>query len=88
MKIAKDKWKHFYVGIAMGLVLQGILYFLLPVHFITGTLIVFLIIVGISYGLELYSKFTGKGHYEIFDAVAAVLGGMIGMALILCFYLF
>jgi hypothetical protein len=22
-KIAPDKWKHFYVGIAMGLVLQG-----------------------------------------------------------------
>ncbi|HTL09149.1 MAG TPA: hypothetical protein VL307_12850 [Chitinophagaceae bacterium] len=80
MKIAADKWKHFYVGIAMGVVLQGAASWLLPGRLYLATTLAFVVVVGISYGFELFSKFTGKGHYEVMDAVAAIIGGVIGMA--------
>ena len=44
--------------------------------------IVFALIVVICYGFELFSKFTGWGYYEVMDAVAGIVGGMIGMAVI------
>jgi len=80
MKIARDKWKHFYVGVAMGAVLQAGATWLFPgrIYFATG--LAFAVVVIISYGFELFSKFTGKGHYELMDAVAAVIGGVLGMA--------
>lgn len=82
MKIASDKWKHIVVGLIMGLCLQGFLFFLLPGHKIIASIITLLIIISIGYGFELFSKFTGKGHYEMMDAVATVAGGLAGMALI------
>jgi VanZ family protein len=84
MKIAPDKWKHFFVGIGMGLVLQGFLYFLLPGHKIIASVIVLVIVIAISYGFELFSKFTGKGHYDVMDAVASVIGGILGMVATHC----
>jgi len=78
-KIAPDKWKHFFVGIAMGAVLQLAGWWLLPDHMYWATAIVFAIVIAISYGWELFSKFTGKGHYEVMDAVASVVGGLLGM---------
>ncbi|MGN6164599.1 MAG: hypothetical protein ACTHOF_08665 [Flavisolibacter sp.] len=83
MKIAPDKWKHFFVGIAMGLVLQSLLWWLLPLHIVIATVVAFAIVVAISYGFELYSKITGHGHYEVMDAVAAIIGGVLGMAVVL-----
>jgi len=83
MKIAPDKWKHFFVGIAMGIVLQALLWFLFPGQVILETVIAFIMVIVISYGFELFSKFTGKGHYDINDAVAGVIGGVLGMAIIL-----
>ena len=82
-KIGRDKWKHFFVGIAMGIVLQAFFWFLFPEQLVLETVISFILVVTISYGFELYSKFTGKGHYEVNDAVAATIGGMLGMAIIL-----
>ena len=82
-KIAPDKWKHFYVGIPMGAVLEAFTLFLLPGHLVLATVITLLLVVFISYGFELYSKFTGHGHHEIMDAVAAIIGGILGMALTL-----
>jgi hypothetical protein len=79
MKIAPDKWKHFYVGILMGSVLQTIaLWVLTPVM---ATVIVLFVVVFISYGFELFSKITGLGHYDVMDAVASVIGGLLGMGL-------
>ena len=78
-KLAPDKWKHFYVGIAMGVLLQAFLWWLLSDHHLLATILAFLIVVVISYGFELFSKLTGKGHYEMMDAIAAVVGGVIGM---------
>ncbi|MEO6219025.1 MAG: hypothetical protein ABIO81_01260 [Ginsengibacter sp.] len=86
-KIARDKWRHFYVGIAMGIVLQAFLWFLFPGQLILETVITFILVVTISYGFELFSKFTGKGHYEFNDAVASIIGGFLGMVIILIFEL-
>jgi VanZ family protein len=80
-KIAPDKWKHFFVGIAMGAVLQLAGYWLLAGHIYWVTAIAFAIVVAVSYGFELFSKFTGRGHYEIWDAVAAIIGGVLGMGI-------
>ena len=85
MKIEKDKWKHFWVGIAMGVVLQALALWILPGEIFLASSVVFAIIIAISYGFELYSKLTGHGHHEIMDAVAAIVGGVLGMAITLIF---
>lgn len=83
MKIEKDKWKHFYVGIVMGLVLQLFLQWLIPGRIVTDTIISLLIVIAISYGFELFSKITGHGHYELMDAIAAIIGGILGIGAVL-----
>ena len=82
MRIAQDKWKHFWVGIAMGLLFQAVGMYLLPMHLYVATAISFLLVVAISYGFELYSKYSGHGHYEVMDAVAAIIGGVLGMGVV------
>ena len=82
-KPAPDKWKHFFVGIAMGVVLQGFASFLLKDHLVIATAIVFVLVLAISYGFELFSKTTGLGVYDIIDAVASAVGGVLGMAVAL-----
>lgn len=78
-KIAPDKWKHFYVGIAMGGVLQGVSCYIFPQSPLTATLAALGVVIGISYGFELFSLVTGMGHYDVMDAVASVIGGVLGM---------
>jgi len=82
-KIAPDKWKHFYVGILMGAVLQGLGWWLLPGHIGLSAVLVFAIVVVVSYGFELFSLITGMGRYDFMDAVASVIGGVLGMGAIL-----
>lgn len=79
MRIAPDKWKHFFAGILMGAVLQAAGWWLLPGHVLMGSVLVFIIVVAVSYGFELYSKITGHGHYDVMDAVASAIGGVVGM---------
>lgn len=67
----------------MGITLQIITGFLIPEHFVVGIIITFSLVIAISYGFELYSLITKKGHYEILDAIAAIIGGIVGMAIIL-----
>lgn len=67
----------------MGITLQVITGFLIPGHFVVGIIVTFSLVIAISYGFELYSLITKKGHYEILDAVAAIMGGIAGMAIIL-----
>lgn len=83
IKIAPDKWKHFFVGIVMGVSLQAAAWYLMPTHFIAGTIATGIIVVAISYGFEIFSLITKRGHYEILDAVATIIGGAIGIAIIL-----
>ncbi len=82
-RIAKDKWKHFFVGIAMGLLFQSLAGYFFPTQKLFYAVAVFLLIAAISYGFELYSKFTGHGHYEVMDAVASVAGGILGMLIVI-----
>jgi hypothetical protein len=82
-KIAPDKKKHFYVGILLGGVLLLLSNFLLSGNLIYSAVLAFLLLVVINYGFELFSKITGKGHYDFLDAVAGTLGGVLGMAVTL-----
>lgn len=84
-KIAPDKWKHFFVGIVMGTVLQSIITHFLPTHFLLSIIVTFALVVAISYGFELFSLVTKLGHYDIWDAVAGTAGGVAGMIIILFF---
>jgi glycopeptide antibiotics resistance protein len=80
-KIAPDKWRHIYAGIAMGFVLQLTGFWLLQSHPYWSTFIALMIVIAVSYGFELFSKFTGIGVYDIMDAVASAVGGIIGMGI-------
>ena len=82
-RIPADKQKHFFVGIPMGAVLMGLCRWLFPGQFLLTILLSFAIVVAISYGFELFSKITGMGHYDILDAVASVIGGVLGMGIVL-----
>jgi glycopeptide antibiotics resistance protein len=82
-KIAADKWRHFYVGIPMGIVLQMLARWLYAPPIFQAILIALAGVVAISYGFELFSKLTGLGVYDFLDAVASVIGGIIGMAMVL-----
>jgi VanZ family protein len=83
IKIAPDKQKHFFVGILLGAVLQIITGHLIPQHYVLSITITFILLIAICYGFELFSLITKKGHYEILDAVAGIIGGVIGMIIIL-----
>ena len=86
-KIQPDKWRHFYVGILMGVVLQFISWKMFTHNAVLSIGIALLVVVAISYGFELFSKITGMGRYDIMDAVASITGGVIGLALVLPFQL-
>lgn len=79
MKIAPDKWKHFFVGAVMGAVLQVFFSFLIDAHPGVSILLALFFSIVIGYGFELFSKFTGKGQYDVMDAVAAVIGAILGI---------
>lgn len=80
-KIAPDKWKHFFVGIPLGAALLWLALFFYPLHPWGAFILSFGALLMICYGFELFSKFTGKGHYEVMDAVAGIVGGLIGMSI-------
>ncbi|OJY87706.1 MAG: hypothetical protein BGP13_04535 [Sphingobacteriales bacterium 40-81] len=86
-KIKPDKWRHFEVGILMGLVLQFFSWKIFTDNFWLSVAISAIIVIAVSYGFELFSKITGKGTYDFIDAVASVIGGIIGIALTLPFQL-
>ncbi|MFS8082504.1 MAG: hypothetical protein ACMG51_03555 [Ginsengibacter sp.] len=80
INIARDKWKHFFVGIVMGLVLQ--LFLVQVFHSVKlATLLCLVGIIGVSYGFEVLSLILKRGHYEIADAVAGIIGGLVGMGI-------
>ena len=86
-KIAPDKWKHFFVGILMGIVLEVAAAMVFPYQPLIAALAALTVVVVISYGFELFSLVTGKGHYDVMDAVASIIGGVLGMAVGgLCYY--
>jgi glycopeptide antibiotics resistance protein len=81
--MAPDKRKHFWVGMLMGAIFQFFTLYLFPQQYGFSIIITFILIVAVSYGFELFSLITKRGHYEIMDAVAGTSGGTIGMVIIL-----
>jgi glycopeptide antibiotics resistance protein len=81
--MAPDKWRHFYAGIVMGVVLQGLCYLLMPNKIALTVVPVLVLVIAISYGFELFSLITGLGVYDFMDAVASAIGGAFGIGLAL-----
>jgi len=81
-KIAPDKWKHFYAGILLGIIVQIFDLWLFPHQPFLSTIITLVVVIFISYGFELFSKITGFGIYDIMDAVASIIGGVAGMGIV------
>lgn len=79
MKIAPDKWRHFWVGIPLGVLFQFIFMYLYPGEMYFPALMALVAVTAIAYGFELFSLVTGKGHYDFWDAVASVIGGVFGV---------
>lgn len=82
-KIERDKWRHFIVGIGMGAFLQFTALWMLPDNWALASLISLALVIMISYGFELFSKFTRIGYYELLDALFSIMGGVLGMAVLL-----
>ena len=87
MKIAPDKQKHFFVGIAIGFAMEAFFSYLLPAHLALSVLLAIAVSFAGAYSFELYSKFTGRGHYELMDAIAALIGAIPGIAIVILFRL-
>ena len=85
-KIQPDKWKHFFAGIVLGLLVLSFLLFLMNDQLILAFFLSLGLVIAVSYGFELFSKITGKGHHDIIDAIASIIGGVIGMALTLAIH--
>jgi hypothetical protein len=83
IKIAPDKRKHFWVGMLMGAIFRIFTLYFFPAQYILSIVLTFVLIVVLTYSFELFSLITGKGHYEVMDAVAGTIGGTIGMGIIL-----
>ncbi|MFZ1530160.1 MAG: hypothetical protein WAT19_15510 [Ferruginibacter sp.] len=84
-RIERDKWIHFLVGIPMGIVVTLFSFRTLPQNTYLAISLSVVLVVAISYGFEIFSLLTKKGHYDFFDAVASTIGGVAGMALALVF---
>jgi len=83
IKIAPDKRKHFWVGMLMGAIFRIFTFYFFPSQYLLSIIVTFLLIIALTYGFELFSLITKRGHYEIMDAVAGSIGGTIGMGIIL-----
>lgn len=71
----------------MGVFLQGVGFWFFDGSINWSILFTVVTVVVISYGFELYSKITGKGHHEVLDAIASIIGGLLGMGLTLTWQL-
>lgn len=65
----------------MGAFLQLVGYWLFPESDVMAVLVALFTVIAISYGFELFSLLSGWGHYDFHDAVASVIGGVLGMGM-------
>ena len=82
-KIGRDKWKHFFVGIVLGAILQTLCWYFFPANHLISIGAAFILLFAICYGFELFSLITGFGHYEFMDVVAGTIGGALGILFVL-----
>jgi glycopeptide antibiotics resistance protein len=85
-KIARDKWKHFFVGIGMGIFLQAFFLYALDISMTFAFIWSLVLSIVISFGFEFYSLITGHGHYEVMDAVAGIAGALVGLGIFFVIY--
>ena len=78
-KIEKDKKKHFFVGIPLGFAVHWACVYFFPLQAALSATISVSIIAAGCYGFELFSLITRRGHADNLDAIAGILGGIIGM---------
>ena len=81
MKIAADKWKHFYVGIGLGAIGHAAALFYLHLSLFPAFMLALGFVAAVGFGFELFSLITGLGHSDLMDGVATVLGGLPEIAL-------
>ncbi|MDB5201174.1 MAG: hypothetical protein JWQ27_583 [Ferruginibacter sp.] len=74
-----DKWRHFYVGMPLGVFLYAAPAIFLRWQPSTSLGFSLVALAALCYGFELFSLLTGKGHYEMMDAIAGFIGGSIGI---------
>ncbi|MEJ7586845.1 MAG: hypothetical protein WKI04_04720 [Ferruginibacter sp.] len=79
-KIDKDKKKHFWVGIPLGMLLQFVTLYVFPAQHALSIGITMVLLIAGCYAFELFSLVTRKGHAEHLDAIAGIVGGMAGIA--------
>lgn len=84
-RIERDKWIHFLAGIPMGILVTLFSFRMLPQNNYLAISLSVVLVVAISYGFEIFSLLTKKGHYDFFDAVASTIGGVTGLAMALLF---
>lgn len=77
----RDKWKHLLVCIPLGIVLQMGAMYAVPDRPILGFFLSFSLMVFIAYMFEVFSLITDLGYYEMLDAIASVIGGLLGIFL-------
>lgn len=74
----------------MGAVLFIASFMFLQQNWVLAIAVSTVLTVVISYGFELFSLISGWGHYEFKDAIASIIGGIVGLGLglagILLFY--
>lgn len=78
-----DKWKHFFVAIPLGALIQFFVVYFLIANVVIAAIVSFLVLVAICYGFELFSLVTGKGHHDDMDAIAGIIGGTGGILVLL-----
>jgi hypothetical protein len=80
--LAMGKWKNFTTGILIGAATQAVLWIILPPQVKLVTLVSLIAVMVLNYGFDIYAK-RKKGNYEVLDAAAGTIGGVIGMTMIL-----
>lgn len=70
-----------------GCCFTGVPAFLIPARPLLTVLIALILVLAISYGFEVASKITRRGVYDVMDAVASVIGGIVGMLIPILFKL-
>lgn len=67
----------------MGACLQLAAQWLLPGSQVLATVAAFVLVMAISIGFEVFSLVTGWGHYDLYDAIASIIGGVLGIGIVL-----
>ena len=82
-QISWSIWKHFVVGIAIGIVMQTAAWWLLPPKLKLVTVVSLLLVMILNYGFEVYSRIQDDDNYDVINPAAGTIGGVIGMAVVL-----